>query len=359
MGSFNRRQFLSQAGLTAGLTAGLAGLPRWNGLCPGNDDLQFEFDHQWARLPDRYTWQTTHNVAVDSQGQVYVIHEGRRDQPDHPSIFVFDTEGRFVRAFGEEFQGGGHGLEVRREGSDEFLYVSAYLGLNCIAKLTTGGELIWKQYAPLEAGVYAPDEVQNARQRAPSVWGRDRFMPTNFGFLPDGRILVADGYGSWLIHLYDRDGNWQSCFGGPGEGPGRFDTPHGLWVDASGDSPRVIVADRARHQLQWLTPEGEHLRTQTGFGLPANIDLQGDRMLVPELLGRISLLDRDGQRVLRAGDDRQRIEADTEFRIRRDPATWNEGKFVHPHDACFDLEGNILVAEWMAGGRLSKLKAIA
>ena len=76
--------------------------------------------------PIQFTWQTTHNVAVDKAGNVYVIHEGRSDQSDHPAIFVFDADGKYIRSFGKQFQGGGHGIEVRDEGGQEFLYVCAY-----------------------------------------------------------------------------------------------------------------------------------------------------------------------------------------------------------------------------------------
>lgn len=35
------------------------------------------------------------------------------------------------------------------------------------------------------------------------------------------------------------------------------------------------------------------------------------------------------------------------------------GKFVSPHSACFDYDGNIFVVEWVDGGRVPKLKKIA
>ena len=47
----------------------------------------------------------------------------------------------------------------------------------------------------------------------------------------------------------------------------------------------------------------------------------------------------------RPGDDTSRIRADTKFTVRRDPSQWQPGKFVHPHDACFDKDGNIFVVE--------------
>src|SRR5690606_12869489 len=193
---------------------------------------------------------TTHNVAVDGDGCLYVIHEGRTQRTDHPSIFVFDPEGRYMRSFGSEFQGGGHGIEVRREGSEQYLYVCAYQEKKTFAKLTLEGETVWRKFAPMESGVYAEGEDTQPEK----VWGRNRFMPTNFAFLDDGGFLLADGYGSFYVHRYDADGNWQSCFGGPGEGKGKFNTPHGIWIDRRpGREPAVVICDRAHHTLQYLT----------------------------------------------------------------------------------------------------------
>jgi hypothetical protein len=346
--SLTRRRLVQAAAaaplvLTARRTAAAV---RW-----GQADFQYEFNHDWARLPEPYSWQTTHDVAIDSNGLVYVIHEGNEALKDHPSIFVFDRDGNFVRAFGQQFQGGGHGLEIRREGSDEFLYVAAYQQVKSIAKLTLMGKVVWQRFAPMESGVYAPNE-DSERQR---VWGRDRFMPTNFAFLPDGDFFLADGYGSFYIHRYTRDGQWKSCFGGPGDGDGKFDTPHGLWIDDRGDKPLLVVTDRAHHTLQYLHLDGTHVRTQEGFGLPANIDRKDQWLLVPELLGRVSILDQDNTVVAQLGNDRDRMLADQKHTIRSDAAQWHQGKFVHPHDACFDAAGNIYVAEWVHGGRLSKL----
>src|SRR5438477_12167817 len=92
----------------------------------GEGDHRYEVIHNWPQLPSEYTWQITHNVAVDRDGFVYIIHEGREDMRNHPAIFVFDQGGKFVRAFGSQFQGGGHGLEVITEGNEQSLYVTGY-----------------------------------------------------------------------------------------------------------------------------------------------------------------------------------------------------------------------------------------
>ncbi len=108
----------------------------------GQGEHKFEVQHNWAQLPDRYSWQTTHNVAVDAEGLLYVIHEGRANLTSHPSIFVFDQKGKFVRAFGNQFQGGGHGIEVRTEGKEQFLYVCAYQNVKALGNLSIKGESV-------------------------------------------------------------------------------------------------------------------------------------------------------------------------------------------------------------------------
>lgn len=322
----------------------------------GEGEHRYEVIHDWARLPDKYTWQITHNVAVDSRNQLYVIHEGDHAQKDHPSIFVFDEKGNFVKAFASQFQGGGHGLEVRQEEEGEFLYVTGYQMLKTFAKLTLDGEVVWQKFAPMESGLYAEGEDTNPEK----VWGRDRFMPTNHAFLDDGGYFLADGYGAHTVHRYDAKGKWVGKIGSSGKGVGQFNTPHGLWIDdrKKGD-PLLVVADRANKRLQWFELDGTHRETLDGFILPANVDARGDLLLVPDLSARITLLDGDN-RMIHLGEDPEWRKAVTKDRnaMRRNPDAWVPGRFIHPHDACFDADGNIFVAEWVATGRVSKLRKV-
>lgn len=363
----SRRRFLNQVASTSfsiagtSLAAGILTGPSKGApirhfdkdLVTGSGEHQYRVKHQYVQLPSEYSWQTTHNVAVDSQNRIYIIHEGRENLKEHPSIFVFDEEGKFIRAFGSQYQGGGHGLEVRQEGSDEFLYVSAYQQVKAFSKLTLDGKEIWTKRAPEESKIYNQEEYTAPKK----VWGRDRFMPTNFAFLPTGGFLLADGYGAFHIHRYDDNGKWIDSFGGAGQGTGKFNTPHGLWIDDRDKSnPRIVVTDRAHNTLQIFDLSGKYLQTISGFGLPANIDCQKELLLVPELGARVSLLDRDYQVVVQLGSDVERIK--NTKGVREDEAMWLDGKFVHPHDACFDLNGDILVAEWVRTGRITKLERI-
>jgi hypothetical protein len=359
LASVSRRQFLAT---TAAGTLAVVGAPAVltasktdSTVILGEGDYKYEVTHGWPQLPEKYTWQTTHGVAVDKAGCLYVIHQGKADQKDHPSIFVFDPEGKFIRAFGQEFQGGGHGIEVRREGNDEFLYVCNYQQVKNFAKLDLKGETVWKRNAPMESGVYASGEDTNGRAKK----GRDLFQPTNFAFLDDGGFLLADGYGSYYIHRYDKDANWKSCFGGQGAGEGKFNTPHGIWIDRrTGREPAVVVCDRANHTLQFLDLDGNYKETIRGFGLPANADIWKDLLLIPELHARISILNSKNEVVAQLGDDVARVTSKDGGKIRTNPKAWNPGKFVHPHDACFTPEGDIFVAEWVGTGRVSKMKRL-
>ncbi|MFP6668647.1 MAG: twin-arginine translocation signal domain-containing protein [Pirellulales bacterium] len=358
--SVSRRQFLATtaAGAATALAAPAihaANKARSQAVI-GEGEHRYEVIHAWPQLPDKFSWQTTHNVAVDRANNLYVMHEGHANKPDHPSIFVFDPEGKYIRSFGSQYQGGGHGIEVRKEGNEEFLYVCGYQQVKAFSKMDLKGEVVWHKHAPMDSGVYAKGEDTDPKK----IWGRNRFMPTNFAFLPDGDFFLVDGYGSYYIHRYDKDGNWKSHFGGPGKGDGKFNLPHGIWIDSrSASAAKIVVCDRAHHTVQYRTLDGEHIETLTGYGLPANVDTYEDLMLVPELVARLTIHGKDNKVVAQLGSDVERISGRGGGGIRGNEGLWQDGRFVHPHDACFDNDGNILVAEWVATGRVSKLRRLS
>jgi DNA-binding beta-propeller fold protein YncE len=359
-GGIRRREFLHMAAGAAAAVAApsiLTARKTDSPLIIGSGEYRYEVQHNWPQLPEKFTWQTTHNVAVDRAGNLYVIHEGDPKKKDHPSIFVFDKQAEFVRSFGKEFQGGGHGLEVHEEGGEEFLYVTAYQALKKFAKLTLHGEPVWERHAPMDSGMYAPGEDTIFD----GTWGRDRFMPTNIAFHPDGDdFYVADGYGAYAIHRYDKDANYKSTFGREGNADGQFNLPHGVWVDRrKQDQLRVVVADRVNARLQWFTLDGMHLETLGGFILPANVDTLGELLLVPDLQARVTLLDGNNNVVAKLGDDAAWRTKVMEMKERENPENCPPGKFIHPHDACFDAQGNIFIAEWVATGRVTKLRKVS
>ena len=314
----------------------------------GSGAYKYRCLHDWgkASLPSGHHYGTaSHGTAVDSTGLVYITHYGNPG-----SIFVFEPSGKFVRSLGDVHAGKGHGIDIRREGNEEFIYLSPSESSLKFAKLTLSGEVVWqKGRAELnqDSGVYEDPKVP--------------YRPTNASFRPDGGYYLGDGYGSNTLFEYDRDDRFVRTIGGTGSGAGQFRTPHGQWLDERSGTPLLVVADRANKRLQWFDLQGEHVRTQDGFLFPADIDIQGDVMLVPDLHARVTLLNRDQEVLAQLGDDsawREQVLADN-FAMRKAPERWQPGKFVHPHDACFDAEGNIYLAEWVVTGRVTKLEKVS
>lgn len=72
-------------------------------------------------------------------------------------------------------------------------------------------------------------------------------------FLPDGRIVVADG-GGQVIRIYSPDGEFRTEFGGRGEGPGEFRDLEKTWVTSRG---RIAVWDEGNRRITTFDRQGE------------------------------------------------------------------------------------------------------
>ncbi len=360
----SRREFLGTAGTAAvAATIGPSFLHASDkagrkAAVVGSGAHQYECVHNWGELPDHIRWGHTHGVTVDSAGLVYIKHQARGPKPID-AVVVFDRDGRFVRSFGKEYHGGGHGIDLRKEGSEEFLYLSDIKNRQ-VVKTTLSGEVVWKLDYPREPDVYK---------------SKLQYRPTNVAFAADGGFYVGDGYGSSYIHQYDADAKWVRTWGGtgkqqhrlgggPGSEAGKLSQPHGLWLDdRPGREPSLIVADRANMRMQYFTLEGEHLSFMEPMAFPADIDIRGSEMLVPELFARLTIYDADNQVITRLGHDPEWtakvIDPNAKVRISAQPKKWQPGRFVHPHDACFDGDGNIFVVEYVPIGRVSFLRRVS
>src|SRR5690606_27027376 len=108
----------------------------------------------------------------------------------------------------------------------------------------------------------------------------------NIAFAADGSFYVGDGYGSFRLLHYTRNGEFLREIGANGSDDGAFNTPHGQWIDTRGPEPRLVVADRGNHRLQVLTLDGHHERTitdDTRLRRPCHFDQRGDLLLCPDL----------------------------------------------------------------------------
>ena len=128
-----------------------------------------------------------------------------------------------MRSWGKEYRGVAHGLWIRKEGRDEFLYLTVNAAnakmspraelQAVLVKTTLKGEIVWKIDAPPDFEGYKPGPDGAARP----------YNPTNVAIAPNGDIYVADGYGSYFVNQYTSKAEYIRSFGGRGSEPGKLD----------------------------------------------------------------------------------------------------------------------------------------
>lgn len=346
-----RRDFVQTTGTAAfaAMVGGVVGVPfvrasDKSGLGPvivGSGEHQYECQHDWAQLPKTHAFGNTHGVAFDSAGRCYVKHTVHASSPSPDAMCVFDASGKFVTSWAPEFKGGAHGLTMSKEKDGEFLWL-ADCNRGVVQKTTLEGKLVLDLAWPEASGCYG---------------NKGEYKPTNVAVVPSGphagTVYVADGYGKSWIHQYTAKGEYQRSFGGPGNSRGQVNCPHGIAIDMRGAEPLVLVADRANRRLQNFTLDGKHRGFVTDeLRLPCHFDFRGDLLLVPDLEARVTLMDKQNKLVVHLGDGENgnlRGEAREKF---------IPGKFICPHSAAFDKDGNIFVVEWVEVGRVTKLKKV-
>ena len=318
--------------------------PQTKPLLLGSGEHTYECLHDFLMPPpDKILWGDTQGVAQDSAGRLYVSHTVHPNSPTKDAIAVFDPNGNFLTSWGARFVGGGHGLDLRRENRVEYLY-HCDTAHRQVVKTTLDGTVVWEIGVPVESGVYGKD---------PQTGKEKPFIPTNVCFAPNGDFYLGDGYGSSFIHRYNRHGDWQQTFGGVGTEPGKCKTPHGLWVDTRLSEPLLAVADRGNHRIQYFTLDGKHAYFVTeGMRQPCHFSLQNKEMLMPDLDSVVTLLDEKNKVITQLGDG-------FPSNLRGKPRSeFIPGKFIHPHDAMFLANGDLLVAEWVPVGRVTLLRKV-
>ena len=285
----------------------------------GSGDYIYRVDPQWGRLPDGWDLRDVAAVAVDRKDNVYVFNRGA-----HPMI-VFDRDGNFLRAWGENIFSRAHGLHI---GPDETLYCTDD-GDHTMRACTLDGKVVMTIGIP--------------GKPSPFMAGEPFHRCTHTALSPQGDLYISDGYGNARVHKYAPDGRLLFSWGEPGTDPGQFNIPHNICCDADG---WVYVADRENHRVQVFDGNGRFetqwhnmhrpcgLCMATGADPLCYIGELGPGMKVnretPNLGPRISIMNNKGELLARIGD------------IHRGTAP---NQFLAPHGLAVDSHGDIYVGE--------------
>lgn len=308
--------------------------PKVESVRMGCGIMTFDTVPGWGLRPDgKSSLGATHGgVVVDGEGNVYVSA--------NKGLVIFSPDGKVIREHvGKEYSNM-HDIEIRNEGGTEYIYAARNSNQEGIKFEAKTGKIVLKLTFPEESGL--PKNT--------------RMSPTAITVDKEGNIYLSNGYASNHIFKYDKTGKYLMHFGEKGNGMKQFNTAHGMTLDTRYEPARLLICDR-NHQpkgrLLHYSLDGKFIgEVITGLGMPTSVAVQGDYVSVPDLHGRVVILDKSNtiMAVLGHNPDPKKGRA---FGIKQ--KDWIEGVFSGTHGSYWDKDGNLYVQDWNVDGRIMKL----
>lgn len=306
----------------------------------GSGKFKYNWSEDWVKIPDSPSSRKngrTHGIVTTNENKIIVFNQA------DPAVLVFNLNGELLKTWGNRFNGA-HGLTIVTENGKQYLWLTDELSCE-VVKTSLDGETVMNINNPklkaYEEGKFSPTWVAE-------------FETTKNG---NGDIWVADGYGSSLVHRYDKNGKYIQTINGE-EGAGRFNCPHSLFIDYRKNEPELYIADRGNRRFQVYDPDGKFKRVfgNNFLGCPCGGVVKDDLLYVPELCARIAILDKEDNLICYLGQNEETCNLKTWPNHPKELII--PGKFNSPHHLAVDNDHNIFVAEWIIGGRIIKLEKI-
>ena len=351
---FNRRSFLQTATTTmAGAALGVAATAK-DSPAPvkfGEGKTTYTLDENWGKLPAGMSFGLGCAVVVDSKDRIIVT-----SRSENACVVIFDRAGKILETWTKDiadrigynqkqYVATAHGLYWNKEGDHEFLYWTE--------------NVEGKGENRLGARVYKTDmdgkilyQIGNVPKESESAQKFDFTNPTDVAVAVNGDIYVVDGYGSQLVHQFDKNFKLIKTIGGPGKKDGQFSVCHGIWISTLRKEPEIYIADRHNDRLQVFSMDLEFKRS-IGNGAvrnPCCFYQHGGQLFIPDLGARLTVLDEHDKVVTHLGDG---FDARNK---KEDIVGKRPDLFAFPHALALDSHGDIYVVEWVPNGRARKLK---
>lgn len=295
---------------------------------------QHEVFPGWPQLPEGHVLGLCAGVGVDAQNRVFVFHRSGRvwskpfpkEAIPAPTVSAFDgATGRLLSSWGANRFIMPHGLTVDHAGN---LWLTD-VGLHQVFKCSPSGEVLLTLG---EAGIPGSDSTHFN-------------LPTDVAVLADGSFYVSDGYQNTRVMKFTAAGRFEFEWGTKGHGPGEFNLPHGITVDAQG---RIIVCDRENERLQVFDAKGVFLHEWKGtqLGKPYGITTGPN--------GHLFVID-GGSPSLKREQRGKAVELDLSGQVLDTFGSYGKaaGQFQLGHDIAVGPDGAVYVAEG-TGTRVQK-----
>jgi hypothetical protein len=122
-------------------------------------------------------------------------------------------------------------------------------------------------------------------KNVPGTDGTHFNKPQDVAFLPDGRVLIADGLDNHRLMILDRNLTYLGEAGGNGKGPGQFNGVHAVAVGPGG---RVFALDRSGGRINVFRTTSdpatlEFVEAWPGFSLPLDLIVNEDAVWMTDL----------------------------------------------------------------------------
>lgn len=301
---------------------------RANPIISGEGKFRYQYMPERLQFPEGLYPNNDHGLILDDKNNIILTYEPFAN--DSHCMVAWNPDGTGGVSFGpgpELCTGVPHGLRIAHEGNEIFLYHANNAAT--LHKTKLDGTLVWTvKGAPRNETKFVP------------------YKPTWFAAPPGSPfVFMADGYGSNYVHVFSTGGKYTGhSFGGRGTEHGKFQTCHSINYDPR--TNQLVVSDRENHRHQWfdfdpLNPGKfvfSHAANTTTSGpssRPCNMRFKHGNgySIVPDLVGPVGILDERNNLV----------------------STIHVGKLLghlghlHPHDALFLENGDIVVATWNPG----------
>ncbi len=207
--------------------------------------------------PDMYFGEVS-GVTVDSHGHVFAFSRGNTTGPAYAAaaaqILEFDADGNYMREIGHNLYAWSFAHTVKVDAQDNLWATDK--GSDMVIRFNPEGRVTMVFGRKQEASDEGTGPLKHPKPPLPPVDGMFRQV-TDIAWDSAGNGYITDGYINSRVAKVDKDGNWLSSWGTPGDGPGQFNTPHSIAIDSHDN---IYVADRGNGRIQVFDTNGNFLR---------------------------------------------------------------------------------------------------
>lgn len=236
-----------------------------------------------------WTWGSQGGVFAETPNRIFILQRGELPVPEkapegytggygsfgQPAtqgkprmencILVVDSSGKLIENWTQWdhlFVGGRgpHHIKISPYDPEKHIWIVDDV-LDQIFEFTHDGKELVMTLG--EKGVQGADDKHFAR-------------PTDIAWLPDGTFFISDGYVNTRVVKFDKNGKYLMTWGTKGKGPGQFDLPHSIDIDAN---RRVYVADRSNSRIQIFDENGKYITEWDHIRSPYHILITADQHL--------------------------------------------------------------------------------